>query len=217
MALLTPESELAGHILREPTIFPILTRFGIGPAVGDLSVADACATYNIDTDFMLAILNTYVNDEYFPERSLKSANIEELADYFEKTYAYYRRFPLSNIRRHLMALMAASAGSENNLAIIDKFFREVESMIDMFIERELNETLPSVRAGRVPAEECQCAGPDELLAMLDDFNAMMVRHFTGKCDVNLFYAVLTATTSFSRDFDKNCRIRSRILLGKTTR
>lgn len=214
MALITSESQLADIILREPALLPVLTRFGIGPTVGDATVAEASVAHGIPAEFMLAILNTYINSDYLPERALRHANADRLIDYFTDTYAYYLRFSLPNIRRHLTALTAGAEGRD--MEIINRFFAEVEGAVTGFVNADIAETFPAVKGGRSVAD-AERANPDEYMALLDDFNSMMVRHLDAKCDPNLFHAVLTATTALRRDLDKNSRIRERILLSTTNR
>ena len=71
MALINKNNKLADVILDNPSIITVLNRFGIYLGVGDKTVEQVCSEKRLDTDFFLIILNTFANEEYFPEELLK--------------------------------------------------------------------------------------------------------------------------------------------------
>ena len=77
MALIYRDTRMSDVIAHEPSVIPVINRFGINLGTGDSSVAEICAAHNLDTDFVLAILNTFVNDGYFPEDTLLSFRVSE--------------------------------------------------------------------------------------------------------------------------------------------
>ena len=64
--------KLCDIILHEPTLIPVLNRFGITLGIGDKSIRSVCEENSLDTDFFLTILNTFINEELFPENRLKT-------------------------------------------------------------------------------------------------------------------------------------------------
>lgn len=72
MPIYTSESKLCDILFHEPDVITVINRFGIFLGVGEASVRTICERHNIDTDFFLSILNTYLNDDYFPENVLNA-------------------------------------------------------------------------------------------------------------------------------------------------
>ena len=72
MALINAESKLCEVILNEPSLIPVINRFGIIFGVGDTNIRTACEEKNLDCEFFVTILNTFINEDYFPENLLKS-------------------------------------------------------------------------------------------------------------------------------------------------
>ena len=105
MALIYRETRLADVIANETSVIPVINRFGINLGTGDATVDAVCRVHNLDTDFFLAILNTFINEGYFPEEKLRGFKASEIIDYLVKTNAYYSRFQLPNIRRHFTMLI----------------------------------------------------------------------------------------------------------------
>ena len=72
MPLVYADMKLCDIILHEPTLIPVLNRFGITLGIGDKSIRSVCEENSLDTDFFLTILNTFINEEFFPENRLKT-------------------------------------------------------------------------------------------------------------------------------------------------
>ena len=126
MAIIKYDSKLSDIVLKEPSTISILNKFGINLGFGDKSIADICSEKSLDIDFLTTILNTFINDEYFPEETFKSFCIEKIIEYFNQTNNYYKRFQIPNIERHFDLLILKSECDNNNLALLRNFFNEVK-------------------------------------------------------------------------------------------
>ena len=63
-------------------LIPVLNRFGICLGVGDLSVGELCEEYGLNTDFILTVLNVYLDESYLPDETLPLFDTQLIADYF---------------------------------------------------------------------------------------------------------------------------------------
>lgn len=216
MALINKDSKLQEVILQEPTVIPVINRFGINIGVGDGSIESICDKHGLDTDFFLTILNTFINEEYFPENTLKSFKVSALVNYLTKTAMAYMRFQLPNIERHLNFLTTTSSG-QNNLVLIQRFFNELKADLEKSIEYDLKHWFPQI------IETQNCNTKDSILEIiperneaiedkLHDLKNMFIVHLKGSdFDQNLCYAVVVAIIALEKDFRQNNRIRERIL------
>lgn len=216
MALINRETRLCDVISAHPDIVPVINRFGIMLGTGDLTVEAICRDHSLDVDFVLVILNTFINGEYFPERTLRSFSASAIIDYMIKTDGYYTQFQLPNIHRHFSLLMRSSADASNNLTHLYRFYQVIERELLSYIDHDLKVWFPAVVSlERGKATECPEGdeqGAASVEEKLHDLINMFIQHLAGEYDLNLCYAVFTAIVTLEKDLRQNYRIRNRILL-----
>lgn len=191
-----------------PSLIPVINRFGIRLGLGDKSVKAICEEHRLDADFLLAVVNTYLNEEYFPEKKLQTFHTSQIVDYLTKTNLYYQRYQIPNIERHLASFIAMSRPGNNTLNLIGKFFSSFKEELTARIEKDdrvwfpyclsLSEKLKdhpaSERAGALHLGTEQRM-EDPIEALLADLKSIMVKHLSGDYNENLCYAVLFAVSS----------------------
>lgn len=218
MALVTPETKLCEVILDEPSVIPVINRFDITLGVGDKSVKSICEKNDIDINFFLTILNAYIHESFFPEKSFDSFGAQEVIDYLRKTNSYYLQSQLPNIERHFMALIGHS-DKNNNLPLLLNLYNEVKAEIVNRIENDNNrwfdEIIKMEKAVNTEAiaidQQATSSASDSIEDKLSDLKNMFVIHLRGEYDRNLCHAVLFAIISLEKDIRQNNRIRNRIL------
>ena len=146
MALINAESKLCDVILNEPSLIPVINRFGIILGVGDKNIRTVCDEKNLDCEFFVTILNTFINEDYFPENRLKSFCATQIVDYLTQTNAYYQQFQIPNIERHFNSLISQSDSDNNNLELMKQFFEELKKELLSRIERDRTSWFPAIRA-----------------------------------------------------------------------
>ncbi|OUO99250.1 helix-turn-helix transcriptional regulator [Barnesiella sp. An22] len=219
MALINADCKLCDVILNEPSIIPVINRFGIILGVGDKSIRTVCEEKNLDCEFFVTILNTFINEDYFPENRLKSFCATQIVDYLTLTNSYYQQFQIPNIERHFNSLISQSDSDNNNLELMKQFFEELKKELLSRIERDRTSWFPAIRAA---AEQLQGEyygehirydhdEPDSLEEKLDDLKSLFVIHLRGEYDLNLCHGVIFALYSLEKDIKQHNRIRNRIL------
>lgn len=213
MAILKNNSKLSEIVVCEPSSITVLNRFNIYLGFGDKTIEDVCKENNLEADFITTILNTYINEDYFPVETLKSYSIGTIIEYFRKTYNYYLRFQIPNIERHFSSLITRSENGNNNLSLLYNFFQEVKNEILHRIDDDMKTFFPEIEMGilsqsnKLKFQE----GDNSIEDKINDLINMFVIHLNGEYDVNLCHAVLFAILSFQKDIRQNNRIRNRIL------
>ena len=217
MTLINRESKLSEIIIHDHSTITVLDRFGIGLGVGDAKVNEICEEKGIDVDFFTTILNTFMNENYFPQRAMESFSVANLIDYLNKTNTYYEKNVLPNIERHFSFLIAKSTSANNNLVIMRQFFDEVKGELLQRIANDRNQWFPDVvnknqpHPDRIGNLEDYKEVNDPIEDKIDDLINMLVIHLKGDYDHNLGYAVIVAIFSLKKDIKQNNRIRNRIL------
>jgi regulator of cell morphogenesis and NO signaling len=214
MALIYSDTRLSDVILHEPSVIPVINRFGINLGTGDLTVEAICNAHKLDVNFFLTILNTFINEGYFPEETLRGFNASKIIGYLIKTNNYYRQFQLPNIRRHFTLLINSANGENNNLELMMKFYNGLDRDIEQRIEFDSNRWFPSILAMErgEQVEPCEYEVSTMIEDKLSDLKSMFIKHLSGDYDLNLCYGVIIAIITLEKDIRQNNRIRNRILL-----
>ena len=217
LTLINHDTKLSDIVIAEPSALTVLNRFGIRLGLGDLTVARACTQLDIDPNFMVTILNTYLHEAYFPERIEATFKASTIVNYLGQTNNYYIHFHLQVIERHFGLLISKSDPANNNLGLMLKFFIEVKQQLLDRIADDRDHWFPSILEAEATATAIETfIRPDEgdvdtVEDKLTDLINMMVIHLSGNYDGNLALAVLMALVSLKNDLVQNNRIRNRLL------
>ena len=214
MAIITKDSKLSDIVINEPSAITVLNRFTIFLGLGVKTIEDICRENNVDVNFFTTILNTYINEDYFPEEAFKSYSINEIITYINKTNQYYLRFQIPNIERHFSSLIARSENGKNNLELLQNFFNEVKNELISRISYDMKQLLINISNNTTYELDFSLLAEenDNIEEKLNDLINMFVIHLKGEYDVNLCHAVLVAIMTLQKDIKQNNRIRYRILL-----
>jgi regulator of cell morphogenesis and NO signaling len=225
MPLVYPDMQMSEVVEEHPSLIPIINRFGVRLGLGDKSVQEICDEYRLDTDFLLTVINTFLNEEYFPEKKLQTFHTSQIIDYLVKTNQYYLRFQLPNIEHHLTSFISMSIPGNQTLALIGKFFFSFKDELVARIENDDREWFPYCLALSEKLQD-KLYGTKDLLPLLihsekytedsieellADLKRIMVKHLSGDYNLNLCYAVISAICSLEKDIRQHNRIRFRIL------
>ena len=196
----------------------MVNRFDIYLGVGDATIKGICEEHNIEENLFLAIINTYLNRNYFPEGIEGRVNLQDgLLDYLEKTDRYYSGILLPNIERHFSLLLSKSEVKDerSNLFLLKQFFTEVKEEMIGVINTDLSIWFPLLRNGyglsHVAADIRKPYDNHLLEEKLSDLINFFVIHLRGEYDHNLCVAVVSALVTLEKDVKQNNRIRDRIL------
>lgn len=213
------------EVVEEHTsLIPVINRFGIHLGLGDKSVQEICDKYQLDCDFFLTVINTFLNEEYFPEKKLQTFHTSQIIDYLTKTNQFYLRDQLPNIERHLQLFIKQSLPGNNSLSLIGKFFLSFKEELNDRIQKDqeewfpyclsLSEKLKSIQQIKILDKKqinIHIESEDTIEALLADLKSIMIKHLSGDYNENLCYAVIFALNSLEKDIKQHNRIRYRIL------
>ncbi|MFA6768123.1 MAG: helix-turn-helix transcriptional regulator, partial [Parabacteroides sp.] len=213
--------QMSEVVEEHPSLIPVINRFGIRLGLGDKSVKTVCDDYHLDADFLLMVINTFLNEEYFPEKKLQTFHASQVIDYLRKTNTYYRRYQLPNIERHLNSFISMSTPGNQSLSLIGRFFMSFKNELIKRIDKDEEESFPYylsmceklAKDNRKIEPFALISGEpveDPIEALLADLKSIMVKHISGEYDENLCYAVIFAISSLEKDIKQHNRIRYRI-------
>lgn len=210
-------THLASIIASNPTILSLLNRVGIYLGVGNDTVAQAALKHEIDPNFLLALINTYLNPDYFPEKELLGFPLDKLCDYLLRTNRYYIEVQLPNVGRHFHHLVERTYSPDTNLNRLYDFFMSLQQK--MRAELEVDNTI------LLSITDCNSEGSHTKQDLKDfatskthpatdslyDLISLFIIHLKGTYDTNLCHAVINALIALGNDMQQNNRIHERIL------
>ena len=187
------ENKILGEVVEKHCeLIPVINRFGVRLGLSDKSIRDICYEYGINPDFFLVIINTFLNDDYFPEKKLQNFSIQQIAAYLKQTDMYYKHVMLPNIEKHLNAFITLSNPKNSQLELIHRFFLKFKS-----------ELINRIESGGLDDNHTE--------EMLHDLKQILIKHLTGSFNDNLCYAVIFSISGLEKDIQMHNRIRNKIL------
>lgn len=215
MALYTRDTLLADALISNPQLIPVVHRLGVKLGVGRNSIGSICSSLHIDADFFLSIVNTFLNEDYFP--ALPSRFDPDMTvGYLRETGNYYRLVQIPNIERHFVPLIKTS-GLDNNLSLLIEFFNQIKLQIIDEVVYDKSVLFPLIeKDGTASAQDLHANEHFEIEARLHDLLYFMVASLKGNYEPNLCNAVIQAISALDKDYSQNNRIRTRMLPKPST-
>jgi len=184
--LLTEHSEL----------IPVVNRFGIKLGVGEKTIGKICLENDLNINFILAILNVYLDEEYDPDEDLDTFDVSLIVDYLKRTVENYMQVLVPNIEKHFTPFIAMNDGENKELSLLHKIFYQFKSGLSDHLQQGL---------------EHLSDYPNELL---HDLKNIIIKHISGNYNQNLAYAVIFSITALEKELHIYNRLLNKLLLPK---
>ena len=211
MYLLNRNSVMANVLSEYNELIPVLNRFGIKLGVGENTIESLCILYNLNTALVLAVLNVYIDDNFYPD-DITDIGTDEIVDYFHNTVENYMYDLMPNIEKHLNAFIAISASHKGSNGLSAKKptdssqNQELNLLNHHFIK--FKERMSDQLNNLINYED---EFPDDLL---HDLKNILIKHLSSDVNQNLCYAVIFSIHSFQKDLAAHNRLRNRVLSPK---
>ena len=196
MSIIKKTTILSEVLAQHHMLIPIINRFGIKLGVGDKTIETICEEQDLNVDFILTILNVYLDDKYISEKKLAQFDLEPIANYFNETIQNYLHSLVPNIEKHLHAFIALSDSKNDELKALQRVFFQFKEELVLHLEKGLN------HSGAYPHE------------LLRDIKSILIKHVSGNFNQNLCYAVIFSVGSLESDLIIHNRLRNSILKPK---
>ncbi len=200
-------------------LLPVINRFGIHLGNKDQSFEQICLAQNIDIDFFLAILNTYHDENYFPEQELKTFAPLMIIDYLQKTHQYYKEYVLPKIDRLLDGMIKSANTKTDQLALIVTFYEKYKREFLLHIQEEEDEVFPYIKSVlshtqkadlyTIHSFEKEHGNVDD---KLNDLINLIVKYVEPVYDPNLCNEFLVEIFQLEKDARDHARIEDKILI-----
>jgi regulator of cell morphogenesis and NO signaling len=220
--------KLAKLIHSNQFLLPVINRFGIRLGFKDKTVSEVCNELNINENFFLTIVNTYYNEDYFPEADLLSFSPKLIVEYLRKTHAYYFNYLFPEVERRLDRVLTGCEGECDDLQLIKQFYTKYKDELSKHIQEEEDKVFPYIIAitdawekkHEIPAKYSSYTVKDSenehsnVDQKIYDLKNIVIKYLDPTYNDNDCNAFLYSIFQFERDLLDHARIEDKILVTK---
>jgi len=196
MADIKKNAVLSELLTEHSELIPVVNRFGVKLGVGEKTIEKICLENDLNVDFILAILNVYLDEEYDPEKDLDAFDVSLIVDYLKRTVENYMQASVPNLEKHFTPFIAMSSGENEELKLLHKIFYQFKSELSEHLQQGLEQLSDY---------------PNELL---HDLKNIIIKHISGNFNQNLAYAVIFSITALERELHIHNRLLEKVLRPK---
>ena len=200
-------------------LLPVINRFGINLGNKDKSLEKICTAQNINVDFFLVIINTFHDEEYFPETELKSFSPLLIIDYLKKTHQYYIEYVIPKLESLLMQLIESNKTEIHQLEIIEQFWLKYKDELLLHLDDEEQVAFPYIidlvenniknTQYSIHTFEKEHTNVD---IKLNDLKNLIVKYIEPVYNNNICNDFLITLFRFEKDIKDHARIEDKILI-----
>jgi len=222
MQIFNARNKLTNLVRTDFSLLPVINRFGIRLGIKDRTIEEICSERKINTEFFLAIINTYHNEQYFPEKELLSFSPLLIVDYLRKTHQHYIEYIFPKIEDLLEKLIASGKDGGEELKMIKSFYLKYKEEWVNHINEEEEELFPYVKnliesGGMLKSEysmqsfETEHSNVDD---KLNDLENLIIKYLEPTYDDNVCNEFLLLLANFEKDSKDHARIEDKILMAQ---
>jgi regulator of cell morphogenesis and NO signaling len=221
--IITAEMKLSDIVESDKRALVLFPRFGIELGFGDKTVTEICLKKEIDLQFFLLMVNTFLNPGYFPDQKLKDVDVDMLIGYLVKSHNYYleERIP------YLQSLISGFKRNVDHPAVVEleKFFDQYIVEVKDHLAYEDETAFPYMamissfqkRADTPPGQVDYSVGifeerHDNIQEKLSDLKNLLIKYFPPANDRHIRIRLLYELIDFEEDLINHARIEDKVLI-----
>ncbi len=229
--LIDKEMRLAEIIHHDYTLLPVINRFDMHLGVGDKTIAAMCDEKGVNVDFFLTVINTFHDNQYFPEQHLKQFPARMLVSYLKQTHRYYLEQELPAIETQIENMEKNCAVKGDTLILLLNFFKEYSRELIHHIKREEEVVYPYILALEKSIELRKATGDlnakmknytitnykqehENVEEKLFDLKNLIIKYLPETRNDSYCHTVLRELFGLEHDLNNHSRIENLILLPK---
>lgn len=230
--VITQQTKLAEVIHLNYQLLPILNRFNIQLGFGEQSVEEVCQSKGVNVDFFLEIVNSFQDEDYFPEANLQTFPLKVVIDYIKKSHEHYIKVKIPLLESLMHELLSLTDESNRTAGqMIEKFFKDYKEEVMEHIQNEENNVHPYVLSidnayseGRINDEhrklvknnsiDTYADEHDNIEDKLFDLKNLIIKYMPPVSDVTVSNALLVELFRLERDLNDHSRIEDKVMIPK---
>jgi len=228
---ITRDMKMADVIHHNYMLLPVITRFGINLGFGDKRVDKVCDENGVNLDFFLEITNSFVDDDYIPQKELDSFPVSLMIDYLKKTHHYYLDEKIPELEEMINKMTSSIPTEKEKAGLIVNFFKQYRSELEHHIMREekkvqpyileieqayINGLLPPGLQSKIKAYSMQdFAGEhDNVEEKLYDLKNIIIKYMPPSAEKSLCNSILIELFRLEKDLNAHASLEDKVLIPK---
>ena len=229
--IINGKNKMADLIHLNYLLVSVINRFGINLGFGDKSIHEVCQEHDVKLDFFLEIVNSFHDEEYFPEKHLQDFSVSLITDYLGKTHRYYLDEKIPEIEKLINQMVKECYKNNKHAILLVSFFKEYKNELIAHIKREDEKVFPysisteltflgnenSLISTRVPeAYSIQeyLTEHDDIESKLYDLKNIIIKYLLPSDNQSLCSKVLSELFNLEKDMNDHSRIEEKVLIPK---
>ena len=225
----TANSKLTSLIYRNHLLVPIISRFGIKLGFGDKTIAEICELHKVNLPFFLDIVNTFLDKDYFPKKSLQSFPAALIVAYLVKSHRFYLDYKIPKIEL-LISQLEWKLDHEQNLRLLTNFFNGYKKQLQSHIREEEQNAYPyalkaEAELNKVTADIVEnksqpysiseyADSHDDIEEKLLDLKNIMIKYLPSAENTHIYSEILSEIFKLEADLNEHSRIEENVLMPK---
>ncbi len=229
--LIHEKIKMADVVLHDPTLLPVMNRFGIHLGFGDESLAGLCERHGINTGFFVMILNAFHDPHYFPQKQLQNFPAFLLIDYLRKAHDYFLADKVPEIATLIEKMAREYPLDDATAKLITGFFSDYSGELRKHILKEEEKVYPYVLQLEKAIEEKHfdealyrqvqhypiaeyAAEHENVEEKLLDLKNILIKYLPEPENDKPGYLVLRELFALEKELNEHARIEDMILVPK---
>lgn len=230
--LIKATTKLAEAIHNNYLLLPVLNRFGIHLGFADKTVEQVCTEQNVNQQFFLEIVNSFLDKDYFPQSELQSFPLKLIINYIKNSHLYYVSVKLPLIESMISDLSTASLEENKKpYQLIANFFSQYKQELTEHIEKEEKNVHPYIlkideayQSNSVSDEIIQLVKNESISNYADDHDNvedklfdlknLIIKYIPPAKDYTLSNSILFELFRLEQDLNDHARIEEKVLVPK---
>ncbi len=216
----TKDDKMVQLVQSNYNLLPVIHRFGIRLGFGNKNVEELCRQYNVNTDFFLAIVNTYHNKNFFPKDRLLGFSPLLIVDYLKKTHAYYVEYSLPRIEKLIHRLLESTPEQNSEMKMIEQFYLAYKKKLVEHFDEEEQDVFPLVEKLVLHPGEVENKTFDSNFEKdhervdfeLDDLKNLILKYLVPEYDELVCNRLMEEIYRFEKDIHDHSRMEDAILI-----
>jgi len=216
----TKDDKMVQLVQANYNLLPVIHRFGIRLGFGNKNVEELCRQYDVNTDFFLAIVNTYHNKNFFPKDRLLEFSPLLIVDYLKKTHTYYVEYSLPRIEKLIHRLLESTPEQNSEMKMIEQFYLAYKKKLVEHFDEEEQDVFPLVEKLVLHPGEVENKTFDSNFEKdhervdfeLDDLKNLILKYLVPEYDELVCNRLMEEIYRFEKDIHDHSRMEDAILI-----
>ena len=211
---------MSSLVMGNYNLLPVINRFGIELGFKEKTIGEICMEQHINTDFFLAIVNTYNDENHYLHSDLFSFSPLLIIDYLKITHRYYIGYVLPKIETLLNRVLKSCEKDCSSLKMISSFYQKYKTELLLHFQIEDEKVFPYIidlyTSGKVNGTGISVEifenEHSNVEVKLSDLKNLIIKYLEPNYDNNAMNEFLFALFQFEKDLYDHARIEDNILI-----